>query len=57
MYLTKLITLEKNQEIDFYNESLTGSNLFKQLDENSKEIALNLAKYLKYQQDNKHNPK
>ena len=57
MYLTKLNTLEKNQETDFYNESLTGSNLFKQLDENSKEIALNLAKYLKYQQDNKHNPK
>ena len=57
MYLTKLITLEKNQEIDFYNESLTGSNLFKQLDENSKDITLNLARYLKYQQDNKHNTK
>ncbi len=57
MYLTKPSILEGNQENDSYSESLSGSNLFKQLDENSKDITLNLARYLKYQQDNKHNSK
>ena len=57
MYLTKPSILEGNQENDSYSESLSGSNLFKQLDENSNDITLNLARYLKYQQDNKHNSK
>lgn len=52
MSLAKPSTITKNQETTLC-ENLSGSNLFNQLDDNSKDITLNLAKYLKYKQDSK----
>ncbi len=51
---------EDCNENQLFSESIGGSNLYKKLDNNSKELALNFARYLKYQQcekDNQHNIK
>ncbi len=54
MSLTKPDILNKNQEKTTVSENLSGLNLFNQLDDDSKDIILNLAKYLKYKQDIKY---